>query len=182
MWITIRMVFKKGNRMLCRNYRGISVIESLAKVYDYILYNRLSRWFTPDREQAGAQPKRSCMEHIMTLRLLINYSILKRLKLFITFVDYSQAYDRVPRKIMLKLLIRLGCGAATICALVAMYSSTQNILGSVIVTSTSGVRQGSPTSCFLFILFVNVLIRMIKERCRPDGFLRWLHILRDRPE
>ena len=173
----LNMVFKKGNRMLCRNYRGISIIESLAKVYDYILYNRLSRWFTPDREQAGAQPKRSCMEHILTLRLLINFSIVKKLKLFILFVDYSQAYDRVPRNKMLKLLIRLGCGAAMICALVAMYCSTQNILGSVIVTSTSGVRQGSPTSCFLFILFVNVLIRMIKERCQPDGFLRWLHIL-----
>ena len=173
----LTMVFKKGNRMLCRNYRGISGIDSLAKVYDYILYNRLSKWFTPDREQAGAQPKRSCMEHILTLRLLMNFSIVKRLKLFILFVDYAQAYDRVPRNKMLKLLIRLGCGAAMICALVAMYSSTLNILGSVTVTSTSGVRQGSPTSCFLFILFVNVLIRNIKEKCQPDGFLRWLHIL-----
>ena len=173
----LNMIFKKGNRMLCRNYRGISIIESLAKVYDYILYNRLSKWFTPDREQAGAQPKRSCMEHILTLRLLFNFCIVKRLKLFVLFVDFTQAYDRVPRSKMLKLLIRLGCGAAMILALVAMYSSTKSILGSVIVTSTSGVRQGSPTSCFLFILFVNVLIRNMKQRCPPDGFLRWLHIL-----
>ena len=93
------MLHKKGSWLACDNFRGISIIESMSKIYDYILYNRLARWFIPDREQAGSQPKRSCIEQIVTLRLLISYAIAKRLKLYILFVDYSKAYDRVPRNI-----------------------------------------------------------------------------------
>ena len=74
-------------------------------------------------------------------------------------------------------LSRLGCGAVMVAALVAMYSVTQSIIGTALVTATIGVRQGSPTSCLLFIIFVNDLIKMIRENCEDDGFLSWLHCL-----
>ena len=62
-------------------------------------------------------------------------------------------------------------------ALIAMYSSTTNILGSTVITSTMGVRQGSPTSCYLFVIFVDVLILLIKSKCSPEPILGWLHTL-----
>ena len=62
-------------------------------------------------------------------------------------------------------------------AIGAMYSVTQSILGTVIIKTAIGVRQGSPTSCFLFILYINDLIKLIRETCEPDGFLSWLHLL-----
>ena len=34
----------------------------------------------------------------------------------------------------------------------------------------------NPTSCFLFVMFVDMLIRKIKQ-CGDDGFLKWLHVL-----
>ena len=58
-----------------------------------------------------------------------------------------------------------------------MYKVTKSILGMAVITAIVGVRQGSPTSCFLFIIFVNVLIRNMKDRCPDDGFLKWLHVL-----
>lgn len=63
------------------------------------------------------------------------------------------------------------------CALAAMYCVTESWVGTSLVIISIGVRQGSPTSCLLFIIFVNDLIRMIKEGCGYDGFLRWLHVL-----
>ena len=45
------------------------------------------------------------------------------------------------------------------------------------LAATIGVRQGSSTSCLLFILYVNDLIKRMKENCEDDGFLSWLHIL-----
>ena len=45
------------------------------------------------------------------------------------------------------------------------------------MTAAIGVRQGSPTSCLLFTIFVNDLITMIKGGCGIDGFHRWLHII-----
>lgn len=55
-----------------------------------------------------------------------------------------------------------------------MYSVTHSVVGVVIVTATIGVRQGSPTSCLLFIIFVNYLIALIKNGCDVDGIFVWL--------
>ena len=67
------------------NYRGISIIDSIAKLYDYVINNRLMKWYIPKREQAGGQPERSCIEHILTLRLWIDYCRRRKLKLFYSF-------------------------------------------------------------------------------------------------
>ena len=61
--------------------------------------------------------------------------------------------------------------------LVSMYAVTHSIVGTAIVTVSIGVRQGSPTSCLLFIIFVNDLTALIKNGCDVDGFLVWLHTL-----
>ena len=171
------MLFKKGLRTLCDNYRGISVINAISKIYDYVINNRLILWYTVCREQAGAQAKRGCIEHIVTLRLLFNVFLRKRVKLFVVFVDFSKAYDMVPRSRLFDILVDLGCGVTMLSALVSMYSNTTNILGSTVITSTIGVRQGSPTSCYLFIIFVDVLILLLKSKCSTEPILGWLHCL-----
>jgi len=109
--------------------------------------------------------------------LLIDLAKRKKFTLFVTFVDFTQAYDRVPRATRFRVLQRLGCGAVMLAALVAMYHATQSVLGTAIITATVGVRQGSPTSCILFVLFIDDLIRLLKEKCGRDGFLSWLHVL-----
>ena len=147
----LSMLFKKGDFMNCNNYRGISVINCISKIYDYILYNRLSMWFTPHREQAGAQPKRGCIEHIVTLRLIIDMCFRKKWKLFIAYIDFSKAYDRVSRNKLMLRLKRLGCGFMMLFPIAAMYKVTKSILGIAVITAVIGVRQGSPTSCFCLI-------------------------------
>ena len=171
------MLFKKGLRTVCDNYRGISVINAISKIYDYVINNRLMSWYSVCREQAGAQYKRGCIEHIVTLRLLFNVFMQKKAKLFVVFVDFSKAYDLVPRSRLFDILIELGCGVTMLGALISMYSNTTNILGSTVITSTIGVRQGSPTSCYLFIIFVDVLILLLKSRCSSEPILGWLHCL-----
>ena len=78
---------------------------------------------------------------------------------------------------MFNILKILGCGAVMLAALIAMYRVTDSILGTIVISATIGVRQGSPTSCLLFILYVNDLIKLVKENCGQDGFLKWLHLL-----
>ena len=48
------MIFKRGNRKDPNNYRGISIINSIAKLFDMVHCNRLELWFKPYKEQAGA--------------------------------------------------------------------------------------------------------------------------------
>lgn len=57
----------------------------------------------------------------------------------------------------------------------AKYHVTNSIIRAVVISTAIRVRQGSPTSC-LFI-YINYLIKIIKEDCESDGFLLWLDLL-----
>ena len=93
------------------------------------------------------------------------------------FIDFSKAYDRIPRAALMRKLKRMGCGPAMVVAIACMYSGPQMALGAVVITVTVGVGQGSPSSCFLLAFFKNDLIRAFKRRCTADSFLEWLHCL-----
>ena len=172
------MLFKKGALMSCGNYRGITIMNILSKCYDYLIHNRLMKWYVPCREQAGAQPERGCAEHFVSLRLVIDLFMRHKKKppLFVAFIDFSKAYDRVPRMYLLNLLKKLGCGRVMLAALASMYKVTKFVLWVTLITATLGVKQGSPSSCFLFTLFVDELVRHMKE-LPDDGLLEWLHLL-----
>ena len=92
-----------------------------------MLNNRLTSWYIPCREQAGAQRKRGCIELIVTLRLVIDRCVRRKEPLFIAFIDFSKAYDRVPRNYLLTLLKSLGCGIVMLTALTSLFSVTQFI-------------------------------------------------------
>ena len=55
-----------------------------------------------------------------------------------------------------------------------LYSDTRMILGSAVVAATIGLRQGTPTSCLLFTIFLDEFVRDMKM-LRNDGFLKWIH-------
>ncbi len=65
-------IYKKGNRLETRNYKGISILVALAKLYDLVLSRRFNLWYVPKHEQAGTQKGRGCEEQILTIRLLID--------------------------------------------------------------------------------------------------------------
>ena len=121
------LIFKAGNRMLCDNYRGISIMDTLAKIYDALIYNRLLLWCNISKCQAGAQKKRSCIEQILSLRLLCDFAVFRNVKLYVLFIDFSKAYDRVPRNKMLEVLKSLGCGKRMLLAVQAMYKCTRQL-------------------------------------------------------
>ena len=101
----------------------------------------------------------------------------KKLKLYVLFIDYSKAYDRVPRHKLIEVLKSRGCGRVMLKAIQSMYSCTKNVLKTAVIDATIGVRQGAPTSCLLFIIYIDVMVRMIKNAIATDGFLGALHVL-----
>ncbi|CAL4059801.1 unnamed protein product, partial [Meganyctiphanes norvegica] len=126
---------------------------------------RLQQWFRPYREQAGAQAGRGCLEHITTLRLLIDFAKKKKLKLFIIYVDFAQAYDKVPRAVLFTILKRLGCGATMLLSLVPMYKVTRCLIGTAVIAASvvfmddtvlmSTTRQGASEKLKLLNTFCN---------------------------
>lgn len=173
----LTVLFKSGNKMLCGNYRGICIMDTLAKIFDTLILNRLKLWFNIDKCQAGAQKGRGCLEHVISLRLLCDYANYKKNKLYVLFIDFSKAYDRVPRNKLVKRLKELGCGKVMLYIIKAMYTCTKNILKSAIIDTTVGVRQGAPTSSLLFVIYIDKMVQMLKRAVERDGFLGSLHVL-----
>ncbi len=177
-WALAKMftIYKKGPILDTGNYRGISILVALAKLYDAILNVRFTLWFKPDLEQAGGQEGRSCAEQLLTLRLLIDVARKRKLTLYISFIDYVKAYDRVNRSKLLQMLADKGCGNKFLQAIGKSMEHTHSVIGSEQFESTMGVRQGGSTSCSLFTFYINCTIESIRSYGR-DGFLGGVHSL-----
>ena len=104
------MIFKKGDRLKPSNYRGISVINAIAKLYGMVLNARFAEWYKPSPEQSGAQAGRCCEEQILVVRLIIDIARKLRLPLYFGGVDFCKAYDTVNRNKLLQMLAGAGCG------------------------------------------------------------------------
>lgn len=170
------VLFKKGKN-ICSNYRGISINDNMFKIFDRILYKRLSLWYKPEIEQAGAQKGRDCLEQILTIRLLCDYAKKSKHKLFLLFIDFEKAYDKVPRNKLLQELKLLGCGHVFIRCLCTLYSDIKFMFKSTTINTSLGVKQGAATSCLLFIIYVDRMIKMINACSTSDDFLGNLHTL-----
>ena len=53
----------------------------------------------------------------------------------------------------------------------AISRTTKSVSGSTIMSAIIGVHQVSPTSCLLFVLFLNELVKMYKSWCKDNGLL-----------
>jgi hypothetical protein len=168
-------IFKKGSKADPENYRGISFMSAIAKVYDMILSDRFSLWYKPLCEQAGAQKNRGCEEQILSVRLLIDIARKTKDTLYIAFIDYQKAYDKINRTKLIERLDTMGCGTTFLMALQQSMSSI-GIIGGKEFQTSSGVKQGGSTSCSLFTSYIDPTISAVKST-GPDGWLKDSHIL-----
>ena len=99
----------------------------------------------------------------------------KKKKLYVLFIDFSKAYDRVPRNKLVGHLKSLGCSYVMPAAIKAIYKCACSVLRSATMTTTIGVRQGAPTNCLLFVVYIDKLVRMLKQAIPTENFLGNLH-------
>ena len=156
----MKAIFKnKGLRRFPKNYRPVSLVIMLFKLFDFILLKRFTNWFFPHDNQTAYQKGRSANDHVFLIRCLIEQSKKKKIRLFFAAIDFDGAFDRVKRSILLKKLVLFGCGVAFVTSIGNMYRYSKcNIFGSNIETSYylySGIKQGLPLSPLLFLFYIN---------------------------
>ena len=88
---------KKGDLSDCNNWRGITLLSVTSKILTRILLERLKTALdkTLRENQAGFRAKRSCSDHIVTLRIIIEQSLEFNNCLQLAFIDYEKAFDSV---------------------------------------------------------------------------------------
>ena len=116
----------KGETKHAKNYRGVSLVALLSKLFDFILANRFVKWVTPSDSQTAYQQKKSSADHVFLLRCLIQQAKKSKQTLFIIAADFDGAFDRISRSLLMRKLIRFGAGVIFVSCIASMYICTDN--------------------------------------------------------
>ena len=83
------------------NYRGITILSCFGKLFTSLLNKRLNSFLENYNilceEQAGFRKHYSTVDHMFSLKMLIDLYLAKDKKLFCSFIDYRKAFDSVDR-------------------------------------------------------------------------------------
>uniref|UniRef100_A0A0A9Y6A7 RNA-directed DNA polymerase from mobile element jockey n=1 Tax=Lygus hesperus TaxID=30085 RepID=A0A0A9Y6A7_LYGHE len=167
-------LFKKVARNIVNNYRGISFMNTLAKVYAGLLLERLSLWMEEEgvlnEYQAGFRKNFSTIDNIFNLTSLVKIKLrIKRSRVYAFFIDFASVFDRVNREYLWYKLSREGVSTKFINALSRLYAHTESAVKLANSSTTeyfatcSGVKQGCLLSPSLFALYLNDLHDFLTE-------------------
>ena len=158
-------IFKKGGKTDLNNYRGITLLSCMAKLFTRLLNNRLSDWAENENKisnsQYGFRKGRGTTDCIFILKGLIDLMIARGKKLYALFVDYEKAYDYLDRSAVFYKLYKNGVSSKCINVLRSLYSNIKlNVRGCTndnYFTSSTGLLQGESTSPLIFSFYVSDL-------------------------
>lgn len=171
----IRPLYKSEDPKKPENYRGIAINNSIGKLFNIILNNRLDKFFLDNNTihptQIGFSRKSRTSDHIFVLKSVIDkYLNRGGKKLFTCFVDFRKAFDRVIHAgIMLKML-EGSINGFFYRILKNMYKNDRLCVRvdnkiTDFFSSNVGVRQGDVLSPNLFKFFINDLPQTIEDTC-----------------
>ena len=90
----------KGERSVCDNHCGITLLESVGKVLARVLLNRLQEEICPvvvSESQYGFRSGRGCVDMMFSARQAPEKCIEQQIPLYHVFVDQTKAFDTVHR-------------------------------------------------------------------------------------
>lgn len=158
----ITPIFKGGVRSDISNYRPISKLSVIPKLFELIVAGVISPHFThilsPD--QHGFIKKKSTLSNLMIYQHRLLKSVEHHCQVDSVSTDFSKAFDRLNIYILLKKLDAVGVGGSLVKWLSSfLVGRTQYVkLGDAVSTCIlvhSGVPQGGHLSPLLFNLYIN---------------------------
>jgi len=109
---TIMIKKTKGDRAICGNSRGISLISVAGKLLGRVMLIRLLTFVVDTvvpKSQCGFRCARSTTDMIFVARLLQEKCREQHRDLFIAFIDLTKAFDTVNRDLLWQVLGKFGC-------------------------------------------------------------------------
>uniref|UniRef100_A0A8C6P3P0 Reverse transcriptase domain-containing protein n=1 Tax=Nothobranchius furzeri TaxID=105023 RepID=A0A8C6P3P0_NOTFU len=159
-------LFKRGDRRVCSNYRGISLLSLPGKVYSGVLERRVRRIVEPQiqEEQCGFRPGHGTLDQLYTLRGILEGAWEFAQPVYMCFVDLEKVFDRVPRGALWGVLREYGVPGPLIRAVRSLNDRCQSLVRIAGSKSGSfpvrvGLHQGCPLSPILFITFMDRISR-----------------------
>ena len=168
----VRAILKSGDKSLISNYRPISLLNVICKIFETLIFNRIYKFFDQcklfSKNQFGFLKKRSTAQANLVL-LHNSLPAIKNNEFTITvYLDLSKAFDCVNHSLLLKKLENYGVRGETLKFFQSYLtgrkqkvkiddnhvSDTKNV--------TIGVPQGSCLGPLFYLIYCNDLNNIIE--------------------
>ena len=160
----INPIFKKGDKALCGNYRGITLLSHCGKLFSSIIENRvrtlvegsLGEW------QYGFRPGRSTSDLVFVMKMIMEKSWEWGRDKFALFIDMEKAFDCVPRNLLWKIMAEppYYIPKKLVRVIKSMYTGSMSKVRKGDFETDwfnieTEVRQGDGLSPLLFVIFMD---------------------------
>lgn len=180
----IKPLHKKGTRDDINNYRPIALLPCFSKIFEKVIYNRLSSFLELNniinKNQFGFQKEKNTSLAIFKMLKQVGEEINLKKPGIALFLDLSKAFDCVDHSILLRKLEHVGIrGQAqkliesylqnrTQSTVLDAYNKTSKTIEqtkSKFESISLGVPQGSILGPLLFLIYINDLPQVTKHLC-----------------
>ena len=159
-------VFKKGDRDYVNNYRPISLLTSISKILERLVYKRTLKFLVNCKilgdSQFGFRKNHSTTHALLTFLDKVAHAIDDTSHTIGVFLDFSKAFDTINHNILIYKLRHYGIRGRALDWFQDYLTNRKQFVSingkeSELKSISCGVPQGSLLGPLLFILYINDL-------------------------
>ena len=150
------------------NYRGLTLSNVFASLFEIAILLKIGHLLTTDCLQFGYKAKHSTSHALYVLRSCVDYFTEHGSNVLVAFLDCSKGFDKVDHHGIFIKLIHRGIPLCFINVIMYWYLNLTSVVKwndtfSRSFRVTSGVRQGGILSPRIFVVYVDDLLRALRE-------------------
>ena len=173
------MIYKKGNSEDPHSWRPITITSTFYRMWMVVITRAMQslnakKRFLAKSQKGFLQTSNATLEHTVLLNELIQHVSRNKGSIYITTIDFADAFGSVPHDHIFKVLTKKGFNSQFI----NMIKATYNHATTKIIVPTRGntneihincgVKQGCPLSPLIFNLCIDPLLTSL-EKSNIDG-------------